>query len=159
VNDSDVSELRNLIGGVRRTFRLLAGLSDNMLEKRGLTASLRAIMEFVAENGPSPVPRMAQAKSMKRQSVQSLVDRLQKLGHVETVQNPEHMRSVLIALTDKGQATFQAILVEEKDLLAQVAGDWPEGGIQQACATLTDFHSRLTVLRSTKDVKDTAFEN
>jgi DNA-binding MarR family transcriptional regulator len=157
VNNSDLAELRNLIGEVRRTFRLLAGLSDKMLEKRGLTASLRAILEFVAENGLSPVPRMAKAKSMKRQSVQSLVDRLQKLGLVETVPNPEHMRSVLIALTDKGQATFQAILIEEKDLLAQIAGDWPEGGVQQACATLTDFQHRLATLRSMTDVRDTEF--
>ncbi|CTQ51511.1 MarR family protein [Roseibium album] len=159
MSDSDVSELRNLIGEVRRTFRLLAGLSDNMLEKRGLTATLRAILEFVAENGPSPVPRMAKAKSMKRQSVQSLVDRLQKLGLVETVPNPQHLRSVLVALTDKGEAAFQAILIEEKNLLTQIAGDWPKGGVRQACATLADFQRRLTPLRSMKDVRDTEFEH
>jgi DNA-binding MarR family transcriptional regulator len=156
---SDVSELRNLIGEVRRTFRLLAGLSDNMLEKRGLTASLRAILEFVAENGPAPAPRIAEAKSMTRQSVQALVDRLQSLGLVETVPNPEHRRSVLIALTNTGQATFQAILIEEKDLLAEIAGDWPEGSLQQACATLNDFQQRLTILRSTENVRNSEFEH
>ncbi len=150
----DISELRLLIGEVRRTFRLMAGLSDDMLEARGLTASLRAILEYLAEEGPSPVPKIASAKSMTRQSIQALVDRLQTLGLVETRRNPDHRRSVLIVLTDRGEATFKEILAEEKDLLLRISGGWEAGCVLQACRTLTDFRTKLTQLRRTSDVKD-----
>ncbi len=141
--DIDIAALRCLIGEVRKTFRLLAGISDRMLESRGLTASLRAVLEYLAEEGPSPVPKMAEAKSMKRQSVQALVDRLSDRGFVETRANPEHKRSVLIALTADGTAEFQAILAEEADLLKSLSGDWEEESVAQACGTLTDFRQRL----------------
>ncbi|WP_428649381.1 MarR family winged helix-turn-helix transcriptional regulator [Roseibium sp.] len=152
---ADVAELRRLIGEVRKTFRLMAGISDDMLEARGLTASLRAILEYLAEEGPSPVPKMAAAKSMTRQSVQALVDRLQTLGLVETRQNPEHRRSVLITLTDGGRAVFGEILAEEKTLLLRMGRGWEEGSLLQACRTLSDFQEKLTQLRRTSDVRDT----
>ena len=139
----DVRELRALIGEVRKTFRLLAGLSDKMLESQGLTASLRAILEFVHEKGPSPVPMIATEKSMTRQSVQALVDRLVGLGLVETISNPAHRRSVLVALTRQGQATFAAILVEEETLLSKVAELWPDGEVHRATGTLQDFQKML----------------
>ncbi|WP_269581280.1 MarR family winged helix-turn-helix transcriptional regulator [Roseibium sp. Sym1] len=148
---SEAADLRLLIGEVRKTFRLMAGLSDRMLEARGLTASLRAILEFLAEEGSSPVPKMAAAKSMTRQSVQALVDRLDALGLVETRPNPEHKRSQLIALTKAGQAAFQAILLEEKDLLVRIANDWTDGDLQETSRTLQVFQTRLNDLRSEID--------
>lgn len=150
-NPTKVADLRLLIGEVRKTFRLMAGLSDRMLETRGLTASLRAILEFLAEDGPRPVPKMAAAKSMTRQSVQALVDRLETLGLVETRPNPEHKRSQLIALTDAGQAAFREILMEEKDLLVRISNDWTEGDLQETCRTLQVFQTRLSELRSEID--------
>lgn len=147
----DIAALRSLIGEVRKTFRLMAGLSDRMLEARGLTASLRAILEFLAEEGPSPVPKMAAAKSMTRQSVQALVDRLDALGLVETRPNPGHKRSQLIALTDYGQTAFRAILMEEKDLLVRISNDWTEGDLRETCRTLQEFQTRLSNLRSEID--------
>ncbi|MCK7615687.1 MarR family winged helix-turn-helix transcriptional regulator [Roseibium sediminicola] len=148
---SEVADLRLLIGEVRKTFRLMAGLSDRMLEARGLTASLRAILEYLAEEGPSPVPKMAAAKSMTRQSVQALVDRLDALGLIDSQPNPDHKRSQLIALTREGQATFQAILLEEKDLLVRIAADWTGGDLQETCRTLRMFQTRLNDLRSDID--------
>lgn len=148
MTSQSVDELRTLIGEVRMTFRLLAGLSDRMLENRGLTGSLRAILEFISNHGPSPVPKMATDKSMTRQSVQSLVDRLVSLGLVETVDNPAHKRSVLVALTNKGRETFSAILAEEQILLSNVAGHWPEGDAQRAAGILHDFREKLRVLEN-----------
>jgi len=147
-NPSDTAQLRVLINEVRKTFRLMAGLSDRMLESRGLTASLRAILEFLAEEGPSPVPKMAAAKSMTRQSVQALVDRLVAQGLAGARPNPEHKRSQLIALTPEGQAMFQAILAEEKDLLFRISRDWTGGNLEEACRTLQVFQTRLHILRS-----------
>lgn len=142
-NPADAAQLRVLINEVRKTFRLMAGLSDRMLETRGLTASLRAILEFLAEQGPSPVPKMAAAKSMTRQSVQALVDRLEAMGLVETRPNPEHKRSVLIALTGSGEVTFREILAQEKALLVRIAEDWTDCDLQETCRTLQVFQTRL----------------
>lgn len=139
----DVAGLRSLIREVRRTFRLLAGISDKMLENRGLTASLRAVLEFVFDEGASPVPKIASEKSMTRQSVQALVDRLVALGLVETIANPAHKRSVLVALTDRGRETFEAILLEEARLLSKVSESWTEGEAGRAAGTLREFQKAL----------------
>lgn len=151
---AEIAELRALIGEVRKAFRLMAGLSDQMLEARGLTASLRAILEFLAEEGPSPVPKMAEAKFMTRQSVQALVDRLQMLGLVETQPNPEHKRSVLIVLTETGRAAFQEILAQEKDLLVRMSPEWEDGRLRQTCRTLQEFQTRLNNLWSETHADD-----
>lgn len=152
-NPADAAQLRVLINEVRKTFRLMAGLSDRMLETRGLTASLRAILEFLAREGPSPVPKMAAAKSMTRQSVQALVDRLEAMGLVETRPNPEHKRSVLIALTGSGEATFREILAQEKALLVLIAEDWTDCDLQETCRTLQVFQTRLNDHRSEIDAE------
>ncbi|GAB2183341.1 MarR family winged helix-turn-helix transcriptional regulator [Roseibium sp. LAB1] len=151
-NNLNMTEMRDLIVNVRRTFRQLAGMSDRMLEARGLTASLRAILEFLADEGPSPVPKMAGAKSMTRQSVQALVDRLEGLALVASLPNPEHKRSVLISLTDKGASTFREILAEEGALLVKICDGWPDGALGQANSTLRDFQTKLTELGRTDDV-------
>ncbi|MES0810845.1 MarR family winged helix-turn-helix transcriptional regulator [Roseibium sp. SCPC15] len=139
-------DLVELMREVRKTFRLLAGISDTMLEGRGLTASLRAILEFIADNGPSTVPQMAAAKSMKRQSIQAFVDRLLVMGLVETAPNPAHKRSVLIALTEKGAAEFRSIRTEETLLLEQVAARWAGGDAELASQTLKEFRRQLSRL-------------
>ncbi|MEE4011641.1 MarR family transcriptional regulator [Roseibium sp. FZY0029] len=140
--------LRDLILEVRKTFRAMAGLSDRMLEARGLTASLRAILEYLAEEGPSPVPKMASAKSMTRQSIQALVDRLDVLGLVESRPNPDHKRSVLIALTERGRAVFAEIRAEEQALLLEIAETWTDTHLQETCRTLQTFRTRLNDVRS-----------
>lgn len=155
-SETDVAALRDLIVEVRRTFRALAGLSDRMLEDRGLTASLRAVLEFLTEEGPSPVPKIAGAKAMTRQSMQALVDRLEKLGLVESLPNPEHKRSVLIALTDKGRDLFQAIHEEEGKLLRRISRDWSDGRLRETCRTLRAFQARLNNLEGKTDAEELA---
>ncbi|MES0882787.1 MarR family winged helix-turn-helix transcriptional regulator [Roseibium sp. SCP14] len=142
----DHKELKELIGEVRKTFRLLAGMSNAMLEERGLTASLLAILEYISDNGSSTVPQMASAKSMKRQSIQAIVDKLLAMGLVETVLNPTHKRSMLIALTEKGTASIRMIFAEEMQVLGRVTTGWTGGNIEQASQTLREFRLQLTGL-------------
>ncbi|MEM9634664.1 MAG: MarR family transcriptional regulator [Pseudomonadota bacterium] len=142
----DPENLKELIAEVRTTFRLHAGISDAMLEERGLTASLRAILEFIAENGPSTVPQMAAAKTMKRQSIQAFVDKLLAMGLVEATSNPAHKRSVLITLTENGATSIRMILAEEMELLGQVASGWTGGDVGRASQTLKEFRLQLAGL-------------
>ncbi|MCV0427890.1 MAG: MarR family transcriptional regulator [Roseibium sp.] len=153
--ETSSADVRRLIGEVRGTFRLLAGISDAMLEQRGLTASLRAILEYIADNGSSTVPQMAKAKSMKRQSIQALVDRLSALGLVATVSNPEHKRSVLITMTERGASTYQAILTEENEILGPLASEFSSDALRIACNALADFQHRLKRLRFKSNATET----
>lgn len=126
-----LNELTAIITHVRRCFQLLATISDEMLADLGLTASLRAVMEHLHEHGPQTVPQIAEEKSVRRQSIQALVDQLREEGLVTTSPNPAHRRSVLVSLTREGRAVFIRIQQRERaklrDILQDLEGQHLEG--------------------------------
>lgn len=114
------SDLIKVIAGVRRCFWLLATVSDEITAALGLTASLRAILEHLQEYGPQTVPQIAKEKSVRRQSIQALVDQLSAGGFVTIKPNPAHRRSVLVALSAKGKSSFAEITKRERAKLREV---------------------------------------
>ena len=137
------TDLYRTITGIRRCFWLLATVSDEMLADLGLTASLRAVLEHLDEFGPQAVPQIAREKSVKRQSIQALVDRLLALGLVRSEDNPAHRRSVLIALTPKGAAAFRGIRRREAERLSELQGALNTKALAMTADTLTTLRSAL----------------
>jgi DNA-binding MarR family transcriptional regulator len=111
--DSSAADLARVIAGVRRCAALLTTISEEMIADLGLTAALRSVLEHLHELGPQTVPRMARERSVKRQSVQALVDQLREMGFVDARANPAHRRSVLIALTPLGREVFGKVRARE----------------------------------------------
>jgi len=140
------TDLYRTITGIRRCFWLLATLSDEMLADLGLTASLRAILEHLDEFGPQTVPQIAREKSVQRQSIQALVDRLLALGLVRTEDNPAHRRSVLVALTPQGAATFRGIRRREAQRLTELQGALDTKGLTVTADTLAALRAALQTM-------------
>ena len=141
--NGQTTDLYRTITGIRRCFWLLATVSDEMLADLGLTASLRAVLEHLDEFGPQTVPRIAREKSVKRQSIQALVDRLLALGLVRTEENPAHRRSVLIALTPQGAAAFRAIRRREAERLSELQGTLNMKALAVTADTLSALRTAL----------------
>lgn len=114
-------ELSTLIKNVRGCFQELKALGDKLHDDLGVTAAMRAVMEFLTEHGENTVPGIARVKNVSRQHIQLLVDALNEKGLVELHQNPAHKRSPLIALTTMGAETYSTMQKRERDVLKQFA--------------------------------------
>ena len=122
-----VDAVKEVVRETRALFQALRALADATHADLGVNASMRAIMEFLAQNGPQTVPSMAQAKTVSRQHIQTIAGELARRGLAGLQPNPQHKRSSLVALTKQGEAVFAAISQREAGLLAELAagGDAP----------------------------------
>ena len=132
-----------MIGHVRRCFQLLKTLSDEMIADLGLTASLRAVLEHLDERGPQTVPQIAEEKSVRRQSIQALVDQLREAGLVTTKANPAHRRSVLVSLTREGGTVFAKVRKRERAKLQEILQDLEDEDLATAVRVLGTFRNAL----------------
>ena len=132
-----------LIAATRACFRELRAFGDQLHSDIGVTAAMRAVMEHLADYGPDTVPDIARAKQVSRQSIQVLVDSLGAAGLAEARENPEHRRSVLVALTARGKRTFKEMRDRERVALAAIADGLPQAGVEGASRTLRALLRRL----------------
>lgn len=66
-------------------------------------------LRSLALNGPLTVPQIAQMRPTSRQRMQRLADELAAEGLVEFVDNPNHLRSMLVRLTRKGARRYREL--------------------------------------------------
>jgi DNA-binding MarR family transcriptional regulator len=143
--------LKTIIDEIRRCFWVLKSVSDESIGDLGLTASTRAILQYLQENGAQTVPKIAADKSVKRQSIQALVDQLLDDGRVETRPNPAHQRSQLIVLTPAGEAVFQEVLRREQEILSGLAENLDRSGMEAVAENLALFRQALLNIREKDD--------
>ena len=101
-------------------------------------------MRSLALLGPLTVPQIAQMRPTSRQRMQRLADELAAEGLVEFVDNPKHLRSKLVRLTRKGDASYRELQTRFLELASTV------------CVALseTDVRKATTILRQlTEDMK------
>lgn len=132
----DTADVLALTEAVRRAFTALRRTADAAHAEDRIVASVRAVMQHLAEHGPSTVPEMAEAKAITRQSMQERVNALVARGCVETRPNPAHRRSALVALTGAGAETFARMQAREGALLQGVAAALAPGEARAATETL-----------------------
>jgi DNA-binding MarR family transcriptional regulator len=117
------SQLYAVLEQVRPLVLNSARVVEASLKPLGLTVGMRAVLEVLAEHGPATVPAIGERLDLARQGVQRHVNDLIERDHVVSRANPEHRRSVLIALTDAGAETIGRIGDDERRHLSQMAPD------------------------------------
>ena len=108
---------------VRRLFRAMADRADRYLRDSGLSAADRAVMEFLYPDERLTVPDIARRYQVTRQHVQATANRLLDRDLVRTADNPNHKRSPLLYLSDRGQQLFTRIRRREQQLLDELFSD------------------------------------
>ncbi|QCC85247.1 MarR family transcriptional regulator [Desulfovibrio desulfuricans] len=99
------------------------------LEKRGhsgLAPSHGAILHALAARGPLHMSALAEAIGKQKNTVTTLVNKLEQAGYVFKTPSPHDSRVTLVSLSAKAQAAqpdFEAI---SQTLLAAVWGDMPQ---------------------------------
>jgi len=135
-------KLYAMIKSVRSCFQDLKVLGDRLHQDLGVTASMRAVMEFLDEHGDHTVPDIARAKNVSRQHIQLLCDTLCEKGFTSQIPNPAHKRSPLICLSNKGGKTFATLQSRELILLESMARTLTAQDIEHATQTIESLRKR-----------------
>ncbi|NIJ43319.1 DNA-binding MarR family transcriptional regulator [Parvibaculum indicum] len=128
--------LLELIDTVNRLHFELGAMAARIHGEADASAPHRALLRNLIEMGPRTVPQLASLRSVSRQFIQKLVNRLLKEGMVEYIDNPAHKRSRLVRIAPRGYAAYRAMRDRETP-----AGKWLAGGLSKS-----DLRTALDVL-------------
>jgi len=103
---------------VRRLFRAMAHTADQYLTSLGISASERAVLEFVSRENLT-VPQIAAKYGVSRQHVQVTVNSLLDNKLIEQEENPLHKRSPLVMLSTKGRRLFARVAAKDEKAIKQ----------------------------------------
>lgn len=150
---ADPADINRYIQQIRLAFQRLRKVGEALHADLGVSLSLRAVLEWLAEHGSQAVPQIAEAKSVSRQHVQKSVDELLARGLVRAVPNPAHKRSALIELTGPGRRLFRDMQKREAALIAAIAARGDGEAMRRALAHLVAFNAELnTMIKDDRDV-------
>lgn len=140
----------DLNDGMTAVFNEVRLLNNRLIElvgalhrTTGISASQRAVLEFVRRDGPATVPTIARARGVTRQHIQTITNELRSLALVELQDNPAHQRSPMVALTEHGSDTIDAILERERMYLGRHVGGLDGSKIRDAAETLAQIRHSL----------------
>jgi DNA-binding MarR family transcriptional regulator len=139
--DSDAYRITWLI---RRLFRAMGQKAGEQLADRGLTAADRAVLEFLSAAEALTVPEIAARYQVSRQHIQVTVNGLVGKGLLTTRENPQHKRSLLIALTARGRKLFASILDEDLATVEAWFAEIPAAKRKELRRTLESLLQRIT---------------
>lgn len=130
-------------------FRLsgrLGAAGDRLVAELGLTSASWQILGSVVESAtPQPVAWIARDLGAHRQSVQRLVNDLERDGLVEYRPNPHHRRAHLVVVTERGRTAFARAMEASTPWVNHIA----EG------LTAQDIATAIRVLRTVREGVDT----
>ncbi len=122
-------------------FHWLAWVSDQIYGEDARGAARRWVIRRVHRDGPRTVPQLARARTIRRQSLQPVVDALARDGLVELRANPTHARSKLVTLTQRGADLAHEMDRIDDRVLRSVARGMRESALVETAATLRDLRT------------------
>lgn len=132
-----------LLDEVRLLWHVMVQAAERLHAGEPVTVGMRAVLEFVARNGPTPVPSIARSRHVSRQHIQALVDGLLELRLVSLGDNPAHRRSALVHLTPEGQRTLDRMRRRERRLFDRLELAARPEDLRKAAITLSAVRDAL----------------
>lgn len=131
----------HLINETALLFHRLRIVADQVHRHGEMSGGLRSILRGLNKQGAQTVPQMARVRTVSRQHIQMLVNRLLEIGYVEQQPNPAHRRSPLIGLTDAGLRIVEEMNEREAKLLSLVDLGIPDIEMSEAAKTLRELRA------------------
>ena len=138
--------LQHMIREVRTCFNQMKELTEKMHADLGINPSMRSVLEGLNTLSPKTVPDLARERGVSRQHVQKVVNQLYKLDLVTNEPNPDHAKSVLIAMTPKGKALFAEVEEREKVPMNRLSKAISLNDLNCATAALSSLNEALRTL-------------
>jgi DNA-binding MarR family transcriptional regulator len=142
--DADIEAVESLIWETRRLFRVVAEAADEALQPLHITASERALIEFLArESGPISVADLARKRSVSRQHIHQSLERLRNPKWIDRRQHPNDARSVMLRLTEEGRSLWKQIRAADRTILRRIARHIDPAKAQAAAKALREIREAL----------------
>ncbi|HLG61517.1 MAG TPA: MarR family winged helix-turn-helix transcriptional regulator [Ktedonosporobacter sp.] len=113
-----------------------SSIIENVYSHGAVSMGRRGVLLALYRHGPQTVPQIASEKSVSRQYIQKLVNRLVEEGYVELIDNAAHKRSHLVQLTEEGQAYMTRMRQREAEIVREMTIPFPAEQLQTAVETL-----------------------
>lgn len=136
--------LESLLWETRRLFRVAAQASDAALEPLGVTASDRALLEFLArEDAPISLSALARKRSVSRQHIHQTLARLPQAQWITRVPDPSDARSLLLSLSPTGRAAWKKIRSVDRALLRRIEAQLDASALRASAETIRSVRALL----------------
>ena len=136
--------LEALCWELRRSFRDLSQAAELELAPLGITASDRAILEFLArESGPVSLSELARKTSVSRQHIHQSIRRLPNRGWVESVASADDHRIVQLRLTREGRAFWKKVRAVDQRFFSRFARRFRAEELRGAVAAMQKLRDEL----------------
>jgi DNA-binding MarR family transcriptional regulator len=135
--------LDELLDQVRLLWHVMVQAGERLHEREPVTLGMRAVLEFLARNGPTAVPEIARSRQVTRQHIQVLVNSLHVLRLVSLDDNPAHRRSALVRLTPAGEKIIDRVKRRERRFLDRLALEASPEDLRAAATTLCTIRKAL----------------
>lgn len=139
-----ILELNRLIIATRGFFHDLEDVSSSILARHGLTPQERRLLMTLRKHRLCTVPQLARKRGVSRQFVQVTMNALAKRSLVEFKENPDHKRSRLMSLTERGEALILGVMAREGEALQRVAVGLGPEQVRQAVQVLEGAREGLS---------------
>ena len=124
-------------------FHHIAYTADRIYGAEGRGTARRRLLRALQRYGPRTVPALARARSLRRQTIQPVVDALAAEGLVELIDNPDHATSRLVRITAKGEHIVAHLDRTDRGLLSAIGARIPRADIVTTARTLRLFRTYL----------------
>jgi len=116
---------------------------DVRLAPIGLTLSLASLLAYVADFGPVNQTRASEHLGQGRASTGAQVDRLEQLGHVARLPDPDDRRVWMVAITASGRELVDKVTEIDAVLRAELRSGISRSERQQLAAVLVRLQRNL----------------
>lgn len=153
IDTRKANTLYEIIRYIRPLHRYLAEAVSIELEGTGVTVPMRAVLEYLNENGEKTVPNIARSLMLKKQYVQDIVNDLLGDDLAERIENPAHRRSWLIGITPDGASKINAIKKREQVNLIKVGADLKLDEIKTCLRVTAHLHDTFADIKRWRERK------
>lgn len=145
--DKNGEALTALILEIFRINGQMLSAGNKLTKPFGLTSARWQVIGAINEEGQAlTVSQIARRMGLARQGVQRIIDDLEKVGLVESMQNIDHKRAPLFAISDKGEK----VMAEVNKAQAEWVNALAEG------LSAKDLKFTLSLLQTVRERSETA---
>jgi DNA-binding MarR family transcriptional regulator len=99
--------------------RMRTGASERLL-RDGVSMAHMHLLWLLADQGPLPMSRIADALDISLSNATGFIDRMEERGFVERVRVPDDRRIVAVRIADGGRAAIEALELFRRDKMIRL---------------------------------------
>jgi DNA-binding MarR family transcriptional regulator len=125
----------------------IAALVSRVARRHGLThAALNALAVIEGAGGPIPTGELSARMHVTTGTMTSVLDTLERNGHILRLADPDDRRRVLVELTPHAQAVLDRVLPAVQQAVTAAAGGLSEATLNRLLADMATLRVRLAAV-------------